>query len=189
MSTAQSDPAEAIGTLGRSKALLITVGVLTLIAGLLVVFWPGATAIVLAVIFGVQLIILGIYRLILAIAASEENTGARVFFAIIGILSIVVGILCLRDPLLTIAALGLLIGLVWTITGIVEIVHAFTGEKGSGRGWLFAGGLLSVIAGVIVLVYPAISVVVLAWVIGIFLVIYGVIMIVQGFRTPKAVAA
>ncbi len=189
MSTAQSDPAEVVATFGRSKALLITVGVLTLVAGLLVVFWPGATAIVLAVIFGVQLIILGIYRLVLSIAAGEESTGTRVFFAIIGILSIVIGILCLRDPLLTIAALGLLLGLVWTITGIVEIVHAFTGEKGSGRGWLLAGGLLSLIAGIIVLFYPAISIVVLAWVMGIFLVIYGVIMIVQGFMTPKAAAA
>ncbi len=189
MTTAQSDPAESVGALGRSRAWIITFGVLTLIAGLLLLFWPGATAIVLAVIFGVQLIIIGIYRLVLAIAAGEASTGARVFFAIIGVLSIIVGILCLRAPLETVVVLGLLIGLVWTITGIVEMVQAFTGESGSARWWLFAGGLLSLIAGVIVLFYPGLSFVVLVWVMGIFLAIYGIMMIVQGFRTPKAAAA
>jgi uncharacterized membrane protein HdeD (DUF308 family) len=186
VTTAQTDPAEAVGVMGRSRAWIITFGVLTLIAGLLVLFWPGATVLVLAVIFAIQLIIIGIYRLVLAIAASEDATGARVFFGIIGVLSIVVGILCLRAPLQTVIVLGLLLGLIWTITGIVEIVHAFTGEKGSSRWWLLLSGLLSVIAGIILIVYPGESLVVLAWVMGVLFVVYGIIMIIQGFMTPKA---
>lgn len=187
MTTTQSDPAAGVRSMGR--ALTITFGVLTLIAGLLVLFWPGATVLVIAVIFAIQLIIIGIYRLVLAFSAGEAATGARVLFAIIGVLSIVVGVLLLRDPAIAVVTLGLLLGLMWTVSGLIEIFHGFTGERGSGRGWLIAGGVLSLIAGIIVLVYPAASLVTIAWIMGLLLVFYGIVMIIRGIVGPRAAAA
>lgn len=174
MNSARSATSTAFGL---SRAWTITFGVLTLIIGLLVLFWPGKTVLVIAVLFGIQLIVGGIFRLVLSISYSEAETSGRVLYAILGALSIIVGLLCLREPLQTVVVLGLLLGLAWTIGGIVEIVHGFTGEHGSGRGWQIAGGLLSVIAGVIVLVYPGASLVTLAWVMGLLLVFYGAIAI------------
>lgn len=172
-----------LGTLGRSRGWTITFGVLTLIIGLLVLFWPGKTVLVLAVLFGIQLLVAGVFRLVASIAVSHAETSTRVLFALLGVLSIIVGILVLREPGQTVVVLGLLLGLVWTVGGVIEIFHGFTGEAGSGRGWHIAGGLLSVIAGIIVLAYPAASLATLAWVMGVLLVFYGAIAIGRGISS------
>ncbi len=187
MTSSVSDTSTSgLGALGRSRAWIITFGVLTVILGLLVLFWPGKTVVVLAVLFAIQLLVVGIFRLVAAFAVSEAQTSTRVLFALLGVLFIIVGILCLREPLQTIVVLGLLLGLVWTISGVIEIFHGFAGEHGSGRGWHVAGGLLSLVAGIIVLVYPAASLVTIAWVMGLLLVFYGAMAIARGIFTGRS---
>jgi uncharacterized membrane protein HdeD (DUF308 family) len=108
---------------------------------------------------------------------------------LLGALSILVGLLCLREPLQTALVLGLLIGAMWVVQGIGGVVDAIANEHGSARGWMIASGVLSVIGGVVVLVYPGASLVVLTWLLGVVLVAVGVVLIAQGFAARRAGAA
>ena len=71
-----------------------------------------------------------------------------------GRLSLLVGLLCLRDPLQTLAVLGLLVGVAWTVGGIIRVVQGIVAERGATRGWRIASGVVWVVAGGVVLVYP-----------------------------------
>ena len=108
METRQSDPIDMMTTFGRSWGWILFFGIMTLIAGILTVAWPGRTVLVIAVLFGLQLFIGGIFRLV--IAFTDEAAGHRVAYTLIGIFAIVVGILCLRHIFQTVAALALILG-------------------------------------------------------------------------------
>jgi uncharacterized membrane protein HdeD (DUF308 family) len=160
--------ADSVATLGRSRGWTIAFGVVTLAAGVLVLTWPGQTVLVLAWLIGVQLLISGVFRLVASFSAPQS----RALLAVAGVLAIVVGILVLRHPLQTVAVLVLLLGLYWVVSGTVEIVHAFSGQMSS-RGWAFALGGISVVAGIVLLTFPVSSAATLALLVGLLLVVYG----------------
>jgi uncharacterized membrane protein HdeD (DUF308 family) len=160
--------ADSVAALGRSRGWTIAFGVVTLAAGVLVLTWPGQTVLVLAWLIGAQLLISGIFRLVASFSAPES----RALLAVAGVLAIVVGILVLRHPLQTVAVLVLLLGLYWVVSGTVEIVHAVSGRVSS-RGWVFALGGISVVAGIVLLTFPVSSVATLAVLVGFLLVVYG----------------
>ena len=83
---------------------------------------------------------------------------------------------------LTIAALALVLGIFWIVNGAVEVFAALSHRGTQGRGWTMFMGLLSVLAGVVVLVYPGISLATLAVVLRFWLVVFGIMEIVLAFR-------
>jgi hypothetical protein len=80
-----------------------------------------------------------------------------VLLALLGVLSFIVGLYALRNVLVTIAALALLLGIFWIVNGAMEVFTALSHRGMQGRGWTSFMGLLGVVAGVVVLVYPGIS--------------------------------
>ena len=119
----------------------IGTGVLSIVIGMLVMFWPGATVVVIAWLFAVQLIISGILQIVAAFG-DDSGTGGRVLLGLLGALSILVGLLCLRAPLQTAVVLGLLIGATWVIGCVIKIVYSFGAGAGNHRGWGIASGVL-----------------------------------------------
>lgn len=179
-----SSASTTVAALGRSRGWAIAFGAVTVVIGVLVMIWPGATVLAVAILFGIQLLVGGIFRLVTAISTSEAETSSRVLFAVIGILSIIAGILCLRAPFQTVAVLALILGLMWVVGGVVEIFHAF-GPQVHGRGWAVTSGVVGVLAGVIVLVYPISSLLTLTWLFGILLVVLGVVTIVAALMAHR----
>ena len=182
---------DRIARVGESPGVLVAAGVVSILIGLLVLAWPGATIKVVALLFAIQLIVAGVLQLVSAFSA-DRGAGGRVLFVLTGALSIVVGLLCLREPLQTALVLGLLIGALWVVQGVAGVVEAIGNESGRARGWMIASGVLSVIGGVVVLVYPGASLVVLVWMLGIFLLISGAVVVVQGVvagRSAKPASA
>ena len=173
-----------VTTIGKSRGWAITFGVITVIIGVLIMVWPGPTLLFVAILFGIQLLIAGIFRLVTGLSRSGIETSSRVLYSVIGILSIIAGILCLKAPIATVGILALIIGLMWVIGGIVEIVHAF-GDDVHGRGWLITSGVIGVIAGIIVLVYPGASLVTLTWLFGILLVVLGIVAVVSAIMSGR----
>jgi uncharacterized membrane protein HdeD (DUF308 family) len=102
------------------------------------------------------------------------------------VLSFIVGLYALRNILVTIAALALLLGIFWIVNGAVEAFTALSHRGMQGRGWTIFMGLLSIVAGVVVLVYPGISLATLAIVLGLWLLLFGVMEIVPAFRLRSA---
>jgi uncharacterized membrane protein HdeD (DUF308 family) len=171
---------------GGSWQTTLTVGLVTLALGIVIVAWPGRTITVLAVLFGIQLLLFGAFNLVRSITAGEASGGTRVLFALLGVLSIAVGVLALRDLFQTIEVVAILFGLTWLIGGIIEFVSLVAGPARPGRGWSILLAILTVIAGVIVLSYPTPSLVTLAILFGVWLIIWGAIMAFLAVSTRSA---
>src|SRR5262249_27989120 len=80
----------------RSWGWFAFFGALTILVGILVLVWPGHTLVALAVLFGLQLVVSGIFRLIAAITLTDATGGTRALMAILGLLGLVVGLWGLR---------------------------------------------------------------------------------------------
>jgi uncharacterized membrane protein HdeD (DUF308 family) len=178
----RTDAADLLAGVGRHWGWVLAFGIITLLAGLLTLVWPGRTVVVVAGLFGAQLVVAGIFRFVAALASDDESGGTRVLLALLGVLSSIVGLYAQRHLLLTIAALALLLGIFWIVNGAVEAVTALSHRGMQGRGWTIFIGLLSVVAGVMVLVYPGISLATLAVVLGLWLLVYGTTEIALAFR-------
>jgi uncharacterized membrane protein HdeD (DUF308 family) len=153
----------------------------------MVMAWPHATVKLVALLFGLQLLIGGIFALVRAFTNSGE--GSRVLLAVLGVLGILVGIFVLRHLFQTVVILVVLLGVYWVLHGIIEFFVAVDHRGAPGRGVSIVMGILSFIAGVIVLSWPAPTLLVLVWVLGIWLVVYGLIGIVGAFMVRRAVKA
>ena len=152
-------------------------GVVSIIAGVLALAWPGPTLLVLAVLFGAELIVWGIYRLVGAVTFGDAGGGARTLWAILGVLSLLLGFYALRHIVITLLSLGLLLGIFWLVDGIGLIVSAVEHRGMPGRGLSLLSGVLGAIAGLVLLVWPAISILTLAWLAGLWLLILGVMQV------------
>ena len=141
---------------------------------------------VLAVLFGIQLLVAGVVRLARALLAGDGGTGARVVTAVIGILYLVVAVLCLQNVMQTIGVLVLLVGLTWIVGGVLDLVGALSSGRPSqwdrGTAGEFAVGAVAVLAGATVLAFPEASVKTLALLLGIWLLVLGVVTIAGAFR-------
>lgn len=177
-----TDPAATIGRIGRHWGWFLVFGILTVALGICAVVWPAITLLAAAIVFGVQLIVAGIYRLVSAFASEDASGATRVLFALLGILSLAVGLYAVRHVLLTIVALALLLGIFWIVNGVIEIFTALQHREMRGRGWRVFMGILSIIAGVILLGIPGISLVALVVVVSIWLILFGLLEISLALR-------
>jgi uncharacterized membrane protein HdeD (DUF308 family) len=182
---AMQSSTDVIARLGRHWVWILAYGIVTLVAGVAALAWPGVTILVLAILLGAQLVVTGIFRFVTALASDDLTGGTRTLFALLGALSFVVGLYALRHVLVTIVALALLLGIFWFVNGVIELFAALSHREMPARGWTAATGVLSVIAGVIALVYPGISLVVLAIVMGVWLVVFGIMEISAALRVRR----
>jgi uncharacterized membrane protein HdeD (DUF308 family) len=181
-----SSPPDALTKLGRSWVWLLLFGIATLAAGILTIVWPGSSLIAIAIVVGVQLIINGIFRLV--VAFSELGQRHRAWLVFVGIFSIVVGMLCLRDVFQTIFALTLLVGIFWTVHGVGYVFDAFARQDLPQRGWAILTGVLSIIAGIVIFAWPISSAFALALVLGVWLTVLGVMEIIASLRLKRFLA-
>jgi len=181
-----ADQAQFGPDLARSAwPALLAAGIGCLVVGVLLLAWPKATLIVAAVLIGVSLVLAGLERLIHGFTAHDASGGRRVGSVVVGLLAIVVGLYLIRHYHITVAAIAIVVGLFWVIRGITDISLGLFGGPASGRGIAVVVGVLSVAAGLIVLFWPTISLTILVAVIGIWLIIYGVFMMILAFRVRR----
>jgi uncharacterized membrane protein HdeD (DUF308 family) len=167
------------------KATLVS-GVLTIVLGVMVLVWPGPSILVASTMFGVYLLISGLAELFLAFTL-PRSAATRVMLFLTGALSLVMAILSFRHfgDGYAVLLLSLWIGTGFVVLGVSENAVALSERELPGRGWYVVLGLMSVIAGGIVLVWPIDSIVVLTIVSGVSLVVLGLIQIVQAFQIRK----
>ena len=166
--------------------LVVVMGVLSVVLGLLAMFYPGATIVTVGIFFAAWLFVSGIFSLVGAFSR-DGDTGSRVLTAIIGVLSVIVGFALLRTPFQSVEVFIFVLGVFWLVQGIMTFVAAFAVKQG--RNWRIFSGILGVLAGIIILVYPITSAVTLAFIGGFWLVVLGITQIVAGFRLRSAAKA
>ena len=158
-------------------------GVLSVALGALILAWPGTSILVASTLFGVYLLLSGFAGVAMAFTL-PESAGMRILLFISGVLSVILALLCFRnfgDPY-PILLLSIWIGASFIVQGVSIVAVAISYKELPARGWYGVLGVLSVIAGVVVFVWPWDSIVVLTLVIGVWLVVMGIIEIVREFQ-------
>jgi uncharacterized membrane protein HdeD (DUF308 family) len=162
------------------QAVLLT-GAASLVLGVLVLVWPGASLLAAGVLFGVYLLISGVFQLVAAFG-THKTTALRVLAFISGTLSILLGLFCLRGPMRSILLLALWIGIGWLIRGITQTLAAASDRSMPARGWHITLGVLTFVAGIVLIDSPFESVTVLTLVGGIWLVVVGAVEIITALN-------
>jgi uncharacterized membrane protein HdeD (DUF308 family) len=157
-----------------------------IVVGILLLAWPEATLTVVAILIGASLVVAGLLRLIDGFTGHDASGSRRVAHVLIGLLAIVVGLYCIRHYNVTIAALAIIVGLFWVLHGLADIALGLFAGPFPGRGLTIVAGVLSLCAGLIVLFWPTISLTVLVAVIGIWLLVYGLLMAVTAFSLRRS---
>ena len=173
---------DGLARVGRAWGWVLAMGVVSVLVGLATIIYPRATLVVVAVLFGVQLIMLSVYRFVSAVASSGQRGWQNVVSAVLAAIAFVAGIYLLRHPYLTVLILAVLLGIFWTVHGVFDLFLSVSNPALPARGWLAGSAVLSIVVGVVVLFYPGISLLTVTMVLGLWLVAYGLILAVIAFR-------
>jgi uncharacterized membrane protein HdeD (DUF308 family) len=168
----------------------LVAGLLAIVLGAIVLAWPGPSILVASTLFGVYLLFSGLAELFLAFTL-PRSAAIRVMLFISGALSLVLAMLSFRHfgDAYAVLLLSLWIGIGFTFQGVTGVAAGISESDLPGRGWYVAAGIVSVLAGLVVLVWPFDSIAVLTLAAGIWLIVIGITQMVQAFQTRKAANA
>jgi uncharacterized membrane protein HdeD (DUF308 family) len=168
------------------KSALVS-GILSLILGVLVVAWPGISILVAAVWFGIYLLITGIAQVVFAFSL-HVTAGSRILLFISGAASLILAVLAFRHfgQGYAVLLLAIWIGVGFIFRGVATTVSAISDPTLPGRGWSIFVGVISLLAGIVVIASPFDSIAILALVVGVSLIVIGVFEIVSSFGIRKA---
>lgn len=166
------------------KSVLLT-GILSVILGAMVLKWPDTTIVVAAIFFGAYLLVTGVSQVFHAFTLHISGGGRALLF-ISGAASLVLAVLCIRHLGDAIWLLAIWIGIGFIFRGVAEAATAISEPGTPGRGWQIILGIITLIAGIIVMSYPISSLATLTLVVGIWLIIIGVAEIIASFGIRKA---
>lgn len=159
-------------------------GVIAIFFGALAFVRPDITLLALVVMFGVYALADGVMSLIFAFISS----GGRYFWWILleGVCGIAAGLLTLVLPGVTALSLLFLLGAWLIVSGLFRIATAVEFRKEIRHEWLLAlSGVLAIVAGILTFSRPIQSAFAWAWVIGVYVVIYGVLLLALGFKVRR----
>jgi uncharacterized membrane protein HdeD (DUF308 family) len=186
-----------ITTIEKPKAIrniwtwVLGQGILTLLLGVAVLVWPGKSVLVASALFGVYLLASGITQTVSAFTLNVPEGGGRVLLFISGALSITLGVLAFRHfgEGYAVLLLAIWIGVSFIFQGVAEIVVASGYLPLPGRGWHVFFGIVSMLAGLVMIAWPFDSIAVLTVVAGAWLVGIGICLIVWTVVARKDMAS
>lgn len=176
--------------LARNWWALILRGLVAVLFGLAAIVLPGLTIEVLVLFFGVYAFVDGVFAVVAAF--NHRDTHDRWWVLLLeGIVGILVGIIALLRPGLTVLAVLYFVAAWGILTGVLEIVAAFRLRRELEGEWLLgASGVLSILFGLLVGVFPGAAALVLIWLVAAYAIFFGALLItlglrVQGWGSPK----
>lgn len=168
--------------LGQAWGWFVAYGVLSVLAGIIAIVRPGATLVAIAIIFALQLLVTAIFQFVFAFAVPKESGWLRALFVVLAIASFVLALFLLGHVGLTLLLLAVLLGAYWIASGAIELLLGIEHPELPSRPWIIASGVLSILAGGVVVIFPGTSLVFLAIVLGVWLILFGVGLIMRGIR-------
>lgn len=159
-------------------SVLLIRGILAILFGIAAVFWPGITLVTLVYLFAAFILVSGVAGMVSGIASRDETATTRILMILVSVLEIGVGVYLLRHPLVSFATLVLLIGFVLIVHGVFDIVSGLFGGHGATHKLLtIMAGALAALAGIVVLFQPASAGVAFVWILGLYALITGPLMV------------
>src|SRR5512134_2184299 len=169
-------------TLSRNWWLVVLRGVLAILFGVLAFVWPAITWLTLIIMFGVYAIVDGIVAIVTGLTRTKDSRRWWVFL-LEGLLGIAAGIVALVSPGLAALVLIYIIASWAIITGILEIAAAVRLRDEISNEWVLGlGGFVSMVLGVLLFVQPAAGGLAIIWIIAGYALIFGILLIILGFR-------
>src|SRR3954452_2489367 len=163
--------------IGRHWWLFVVLGLVCLVTGILAIVWPGLTLLTLGIFAGIYLLVTAILEILDALFGEP---GGRALSAILGIVSLIAGLVFLRRPGESLLAIVVVAGIFLIAEGVIRIVRAF---GSTGRRWVgVVAGLIDAIVGAVILSWPDIGLVTLAVFFAVTMLLRGVMAIVLGFK-------
>ncbi|HZS09199.1 MAG TPA: HdeD family acid-resistance protein [Blastocatellia bacterium] len=166
----------------RNWWMLAVRGLAAVAFGLAAFLLPGVTLLALVTVFGVYALVDGIFALV---AAFSRESDSRHWWALLfeGIAGIAIGAITFAWPDITAFGLLALIAFWAIMTGVFEIITAFRLRREITGEWLMAlGGILSVMFGMLLVIFPVVGTLSVLWLIGSYALFFGVLMIALAFR-------
>jgi uncharacterized membrane protein HdeD (DUF308 family) len=166
---------------------VLGLGLVTLTLGVVVLVWPGKSVVVAGALFGVYLLASGIPQAIAAFTVDVPGS-SRVLLFLSGVLSVALGVFAFHDfnRGAAVWVLATWIGVGFLFQGVAQTVFAINHTELPEHGWHIFAGLLSVLAGMVVVALPITSIVVLAIVAGVWLVVIGTTQIMWAVKARNA---
>lgn len=157
-------------------------GVVAILFGLFAWVRPGMTLEVLVLLFAFWALLDGLLALIGSVGAAEAREPWWPL-TLIGLLGIAAGVVALRWPGITALALLFVVAYWSILTGILEIAAAVRLRNMiQSEVWLILGGIASIAFGVLLVIFPGAGLLAVIWLVGIYAVIFGISLLMLGFR-------
>ena len=167
---------------GETWWTVVVRGIVAVLFGFAALIWPAITLFILILLFGAFVLITGAINVFTALSTRETNTNWGWLLAS-GIVGVLVGIAVFVWPGITGLILLFIIAFWALATGVLEIIAAFSARAEAGFRWLLAivGGL-SVVFGLLLLVFPGAGALGVITLRGAFAIVYGILLVILGFQ-------
>jgi hypothetical protein len=166
-----------VPSIAKNWWLFVVLGVICLATGIATIVWPGLTLLALGLLAGIYLLITAFMEILDAITGDATS---RALSAIIGVIALIAGVVCIRRPGESLLAIVIVLGVYLIAEGVIRIILAI-GSQGH-RWWGVALGGLDVIVGIIIMAWPEIGLVTLAVFFALTMIFRGIFAIVAGFK-------
>lgn len=179
-----AEPLSVAHLLARTWWLVLLRGLAAILFGALALLWPHLTLVILVILYAVYALSDGVF----ALAEAVRGGGwiPRWWLVAIGLANIIAGAAALAWPQLTAILLILLIGASAVVRGLLEIIGAIHLRKVIDNEWALIGsGVVSVLFGAGVILAPRAGALALAWLIGLWAIALGVLIVVLALRLRR----
>lgn len=158
-------------------------GVLAIIFGIVALSWPDKTAAVIIWVVGIFAVVDGVVEIVEGIRRRGTGNGTAVLVTM-GVLSLAVGVVLLVWPGKTAIVLTWIVGFWAVVYGLFQTVASLDLREvpGSGWGWGVVAGLLGIVFGVLVLFNVNAGLVSIVWLLALFAIVWGVMLVAFGFQ-------
>jgi uncharacterized membrane protein HdeD (DUF308 family) len=179
-------PSSDLSRMARTTSILTIVsGVSALVFGILILIWPQTTLLVVAVLFGLQLLISGIVRIVGGGMDSSAEGWHRGLSITLGVLIVLAGILCLRNPALSLLTIIVLVAIGWLVDGVINIVLGAQSLPGERLGRILMG-VVFLIGAVLLLAFPTSALLTFVLLGGWILIAFGIVILIVGIMGLRA---
>ncbi|MFF3876130.1 HdeD family acid-resistance protein [Streptomyces sp. NPDC001978] len=173
---------ESLGALANMGwQILLTTGLAAIALGVVVLAWPKETLRVVGVLFGIYLLVTGVFQLAAAFGTHVPRH-LRALHFLTGALSVLLGLICFRGTLQSILLLALWIGFSWLLRGTTTTATAASAPAMPARGWMLFSGIIGMLAGIVLIVSPFTSIAALTLATGIMAIVLGVVEVFHAVR-------
>lgn len=185
--TAASEDRSTMDLLRGSRITAYSIGFISLVAGLVLLFRPDRTDSIVAIIIGFLFVVSGFGQAAEAVTTHRKGSYWGLLL-IRGLINFGFGLALIFWTGPTVLVIVWLVGLDFVITGLLAIVVSFMIGKDGGRRGLLIEGLITIAIGIVVMAWPEATTSVLGVVIGIGLTLLGLLFLFSGYQLSKVKA-